>query len=166
MKRVFRCPSPAMVVAIVALIVALGGSALAGGVLTKKKVKNIANNAITQRAPGLSVANAKGADSAKSADSATTAGRATNLLGAKVDSDGSLLSAQQAGTTSDRSGTGTYSVTFPRDIDTCSIVATPQEGSVQISALPFGAANRVSVNITNSAGNGAEDAPFSVLVLC
>ena len=56
MKRVFRRPSPAMVVAIVALIAALGGTAIAGGALNKKKVKNISNNQITQRAPGLSVA--------------------------------------------------------------------------------------------------------------
>ena len=58
MKRVFRWPSPAMVVAIAALIVALGGTAVAGGLLTKKKVNKI----ITQRAPGLSVAHAKSAD--------------------------------------------------------------------------------------------------------
>ena len=62
MKRVFRRPSPAMVVAIVALIAALGGTAIAGGALNKKKVKNISNNQITQRAPGLSVSSAKSAD--------------------------------------------------------------------------------------------------------
>jgi hypothetical protein len=38
MRRVFRRPSPAMIVAIVALIAALGGTAIAGGVLNKKKV--------------------------------------------------------------------------------------------------------------------------------
>jgi hypothetical protein len=50
-----------MIVAIVALIVALGGNALAGGVLNGKKVNTI----ITKRAPGLSVAKAQ---SAKDAD--------------------------------------------------------------------------------------------------
>lgn len=64
MKKVVRRPSPSMVVAIVALIAALGGTAIAGGVLTKKKVNKI----ITNRAPGLSVASAKNADNAKSAD--------------------------------------------------------------------------------------------------
>jgi hypothetical protein len=63
MKRVFRRPSPAMVVAIVALIAALGGTAVAGGVLTKKKVNKI----ITNRAPGLSVASAKSAENASNA---------------------------------------------------------------------------------------------------
>jgi hypothetical protein len=86
MKKVFRRPSPAMVVAIVALIAALGGTAVAGGALNKKKVKNISNNQITQRAPGLSVA------SAKSADNATTATRAQGPVGwAAVSSTGVLL---------------------------------------------------------------------------
>lgn len=69
MKRVFRRPSPAMVVAIAALIVALGGTAVAGGVLNKKKVNKI----ITNRAPGLSVASAKTADSANTANNANNA---------------------------------------------------------------------------------------------
>src|SRR5512144_2486202 len=59
MKRGFRRPSPAIVIAIVALIAALGGTAIAGGALNKKKVKKITNNQITKREPGLSVANAK-----------------------------------------------------------------------------------------------------------
>jgi hypothetical protein len=50
----------ANVVAYLALFVALGGTAVAGGVLTKKKVNNIISN----RAPGLSVAHANSADSA------------------------------------------------------------------------------------------------------
>jgi hypothetical protein len=65
MKSAFRRPSPAMVVAIVALIAALGGTAVAGGVLNKKKVNKI----ITNRAPGLSVASAKNADNAAVAQS-------------------------------------------------------------------------------------------------
>lgn len=60
MKRAFPRPSAAMVVAIVALIAALVGSAIAGGVITKTKVKKISKNVadaqITARAPGLSVA--------------------------------------------------------------------------------------------------------------
>jgi hypothetical protein len=66
MMKSLRRPSPATVISIVALIVALGGTAIAGGVLNKKKVKkistNVANGEITKRAPGLSVASAKDAD--------------------------------------------------------------------------------------------------------
>jgi hypothetical protein len=43
--------SPSMVVAILALIAAISGTAVAGGLLTKKNV----NKLITKRAPGLSV---------------------------------------------------------------------------------------------------------------
>ena len=58
-------PSPAMIVALVALIAALGGTAIAGGVLNKKKVNTIISN----RAPGLDVKSAKNADNAKNAAS-------------------------------------------------------------------------------------------------
>jgi hypothetical protein len=63
-------PSPAMIVAVLALIVALGGTAIAGGVLNKKKVNTI----ITNRAPGLDVKSAKRADTAKKADDADKLG--------------------------------------------------------------------------------------------
>ena len=65
-----RTPSPAMALAGVALIVALGGTAIAGGVLTKKKVNKI----ITNRAPGLSVSHARTADNATNATNATSVG--------------------------------------------------------------------------------------------
>lgn len=68
MKRALnRRPSPAMVVAVVALIAALGGSAVAGGVLNKKKVNTIISN----RASGLSVAKAKNADNLGGLDPST-----------------------------------------------------------------------------------------------
>ena len=76
MKKIPR-PSPAMAVAIVALIAALGSNAIGGGILNKKKVNRI----ITNRAPGLSVATAKSADNAKNADNATTAKNAQQLGG-------------------------------------------------------------------------------------
>jgi hypothetical protein len=67
MRKLFKhAPSPAMVVAIVAVVLALGGSAVAAlSKKDKKQVKNIANNEITKRASGLAV---KSADTAKNAD--------------------------------------------------------------------------------------------------
>ena len=75
--RVFkgRRPSPSMIVASTALIIALAGTAMAAptaikSVLDKKEkkqVKNIANKRITKRAPGLSVANATNAQNAANA---------------------------------------------------------------------------------------------------
>jgi hypothetical protein len=62
-------PSPAMVVAVLALVFAVVGSAVAAsdslsGKITKSKVKSIANKQITKAAPNLSVNKAKTADSA------------------------------------------------------------------------------------------------------
>jgi hypothetical protein len=86
-----RLPSPALVISVIALVVAVGGGAYAIGASTNKTIKKIVNKQITKRAPSLSVkhavsaesadsaetaASAKTADSAKSADSAKTAGTA------------------------------------------------------------------------------------------
>jgi hypothetical protein len=73
-----RRPSPSMVVAISALIVALAGTAMAAptaikSILNKqekKQVKNIAKNQVNKLAPGLSV---RRADSAARADTAANA---------------------------------------------------------------------------------------------
>jgi hypothetical protein len=62
-----------MIVAVVALIAAIGGTAVAGGVLNKKKVKKIAANQVNKLAPGLSVARAQNADNAANAQNANDA---------------------------------------------------------------------------------------------
>jgi hypothetical protein len=68
MKKAWKFrPSPAMIVAMVALIVAIGGTAVAGGVLNKKKVNTIISN----RASGLTVARAKNADNLGGLDPTT-----------------------------------------------------------------------------------------------
>ncbi len=81
MRRILGRPSPAMVVAIIAVIAALAGTAVAGGVLTKKKVNKI----ITKRAPGLSVNHANTAGSATRADSATEATSADSVGGVSIE---------------------------------------------------------------------------------
>jgi hypothetical protein len=76
-----RLPSPAMIVAATALIIALAGTAMAAptaikSILNKKEkkqVKNISKNQVNALAPGLSVASAKNADAAKRADTAANA---------------------------------------------------------------------------------------------
>ena len=65
-----RRPSPAMIVAVIALVLGLGGAAVAAD-LSKSQVKKIAkkqaNKQINKRAPGLSVANATNATNATNA---------------------------------------------------------------------------------------------------
>jgi hypothetical protein len=75
-------PSPAMMVAIIALFVALGGSgyaALSGK--DKKKVRGIADQEIAAKAGGLAVATAANATNATNATNAGTAANANALGG-------------------------------------------------------------------------------------
>ena len=96
-----RRPSPAMIVAATALIIALAGTAMAAptaikSILNKKEKKqasNIAKNQINALAPGLSVkhANTAGsADTAKRADVATKADNADALSGNTIVAEGDL----------------------------------------------------------------------------
>lgn len=80
-----RRPSPALAVSILALVVAVAGTAVAGpGKLNKrekKQTRNIAAKQVKKLAAGLSVGSAKSADTAGSASTsafATGAGFATN----------------------------------------------------------------------------------------
>ncbi|HSD25521.1 MAG TPA: hypothetical protein VLB79_14470 [Solirubrobacterales bacterium] len=89
-------PSPAMIVAVTALVVAVVGTAMAAptaieSVLNKKEkkqtkaiAKNQANSQITQRAPGLSVANANTANTATNANQANTATSAETAANAEA----------------------------------------------------------------------------------
>ncbi len=68
-----RRPSPAVIVAVLALVAALAGTAVAGphastSAINKKKVKKIAKKQINKLAPGLHVASAESANTATNAD--------------------------------------------------------------------------------------------------
>jgi hypothetical protein len=79
MKRIRSRPSPAIVVAVLALVAAVGGTAVAGppastSAVTKKKVKKIANKQIAKQLPWETGDIANGAvTSQKLADGAVTA---------------------------------------------------------------------------------------------
>jgi hypothetical protein len=83
-------PSPAIIVAVLVLVAALAGTAVAEEAstsakpVTKKKVKKIAKKQINKLAPGLSVAHADTADSATRADTADNATNATNATNANT----------------------------------------------------------------------------------
>jgi hypothetical protein len=82
-------PSSAIVVAALALVGALVGTALAGtdattSAINKKKVKKIATKQINKLAPGLSVASAETANVANRATTANTANSATQAQNAST----------------------------------------------------------------------------------
>jgi len=95
MSRIRRArPSPALLVAAIALVAALGGSAVADQAtsakkdkLTKqerKKVKKLADKRIAKAEPNLDVNSAKSADTATTADTAASATNADRVDGADV----------------------------------------------------------------------------------
>lgn len=93
MRRHLVHPSPAVVVAILALAVAVVGTALADPgqekkPVTKRAVKKIAAKQVERLAPGLHVATA---DSAASATSAQTAGNSDTAVNAEHAADASTL---------------------------------------------------------------------------
>lgn len=184
MKFIFgKRPSAAMIVAVLALALGLGGSAVAGsGVLTKKQVKTVSNKQISKRAPRLAVASAKRADTAKSADtarsadaakSADTSGRATNVHAANVNADGSVLGSVPAGATAERRNTGLYVVTFNRPVASCLISAAlgsndanaPLGGGTNTIPYTQGKPNQLVV-ITYNGAAAFEDRDFYVQMVC
>jgi hypothetical protein len=88
-------PSPALVIAILALVAGLAGSAVAGPLAetskkpVRKTAKKVANCQITKRAPGLAVA------------TANAASEAPPFAYAKVETDGSVLPAVSRNVVSD-----------------------------------------------------------------
>ena len=77
MSRLKR-PSPALVVAVLALVAAIVVPAFALTPKEKRVVRGIANTQITKRAPGLGVARANSANTAGSASTANSAATAAN----------------------------------------------------------------------------------------
>jgi hypothetical protein len=162
MRRRIRRPSPAMVVAIVALIAALGGTAVAAGVLSKKKVKNIAANQVTKLAPTLDVKSAK------------SAGKADNVLFARVaySSASPSVTSSSGGVTGDGENiTGTPRLIFPRDMTSCAITANvansggaTNEAAMRQSNTSTGATVVLSMWRTDTGASLRSD--FNVIAVC
>ena len=145
-----RKPSPAMVVACAAMIVALAGTAMAAptaikSILNKKEkkqVKNIAKNQVNALAPGLSV---KHAGTATSADTAKRADAATNadaLGGQALENIVTARSVSPGGPACDPSSS-TLVVCASLDM------TLPHEGRV----LLIGTAGQVAFNNAQTAGD-------------
>jgi hypothetical protein len=177
MKRVIRRPSPAMVVAIVALIAALGGTAIAGGVINKKKAKNIANNVVTQRAPGLSVASAKTADNANALGGLPLRGLSQWAFISSSSSGGTVIGSS-GGVSSTVLGAGRFRVHFPNSVANCALNVNGAIGPTSASdATNFAPAmvmaarsttgpNDVQVETDGDAGTEVTTEPFFLGVQC
>ena len=172
-------PSPAMVVAVVALIMSLGGSAYAL-VVTGKQIRNgsvtakdIRNRSLT----GNDVRRDKlGGQSIKEA-SLGPVGTAIIAHGsarfAVVNGGGQLVRGRDVSSVA-RTGDGRYQVIFNADIRGCAYFATigdptaagpPQNSQISVSSLGSNV-NGVAVR-TENGNNGSEaNRPFHLIVMC
>jgi hypothetical protein len=171
-------PSPAMVVAVVALIMSLGGSAYAL-VITGKSIRNgsvtakdIRNRSLT----GTDVRRDKiGGGSVKESSLATVPSAFTAHGGARyavVNANGQLSRGRDVSSVA-RTGNGRYQAIFNADIRGCAYFATvgetsaagpPQNSNVSVSSL---ASNVNGVAIRTENNNSVEvDRPFHLIVMC
>jgi hypothetical protein len=148
-----RKPSPAMIVAVAALVAAIGGTSYAAfslpknsvgtkqlkkNAVTNSKIKNRAVTASKINTNGLTVPSATNASHATNADNATNAGHATNAdqLGgvaasgyqgksqyALVHADGTI-GFQSGGITATNTAPGVYFLSFPRSVEGQPIMVT------------------------------------------
>ena len=146
-----RRPSPAMIVAATALIVALAGTAMAAptaikSILNKqekKQVKSIAKNQVNKLAPDLSVKHAKTADTATTATTANTANTAKDADTLNGQALGNIVIA--------RSNTGAVCDPQTGTLITCATLdmTLPHEGRV----LLIGTAGQYAFTNSQASGN-------------
>lgn len=168
-------PSPALVVAVMALVAALAGSAVAEVATTsklakkdrkqvRKIAKKVSNNQINKQFP---------VQENQVADGAISNNKLANpIYSAVVDAQGNLVRNRGA-TDSTRLAQGLYEVGFERDLSQCtwlSQVSSPNavpvaSGEVSASLRNANQTDKLLLIVNNSAGVVA-DRPFHVLVYC
>jgi hypothetical protein len=171
-------PSPSMVVAVVALIMSLGGSAYAL-VITGKSIRNgsvtakdIRNRSLT----GTDVRRDKiGGGTVKESSLGTVPSAFTAHGGARyavVDGNGQLARGRDISSVA-RTGAGRYQVIFNADIRGCAYFATigdasaagpPGNSNVSVASLASNV-NGVAIRTENNNSNEA-DRPFHLIVMC
>ena len=186
MKREKWRPSPGTLFGLIAIVIALAGTAVARqtastSAVGAKGVKKIAAKQVRLLAPGLSVA------SAKTATSATTAANAVQLGGvdasgyqrtvrwAEIEADASTATVANGNATgaSKAGGTpGLYQVNFDPDISNCAIVATNKAAAGGGEVLAKHLLSTTSLDVlhldSTGAGENYSGAPdgFFVAVFC
>jgi hypothetical protein len=167
-----------MAVALVALFMAMGGSAYAL-VVTSGSIKNNTIRSVDVRNGGLIGKDVRhdglGGRAIKESTLGTvpSAGVAQGSAHFVVVNDQGVQVRGRGSTTAARTSEGRYQVFFDRDVRACAYYATigdasaaapPQNGQISVSSL---ASNVTGVAIRTENGSGAEaDKPFHLLVLC
>jgi hypothetical protein len=173
-------PSPAMVVAVVALIASLSGSAYAALAITGKSIKNgtvttkdIRNHSLSgsdMRHDGIGGGSIKESTLGPVPNAYLAAG-ASRL--AVVNANGQAVRGRDISSAA-RTSEGRYQVIFNGNVRNCAYYATigdpsasapPSHGEISVSSLGSNI-NGVAVR-TQNGGNGNQlDRPFHLLVMC
>jgi hypothetical protein len=181
MSRTLRrlIPSPAMIVALVALVMSLGSSAYALGVITGQDIQD---NSVT--GTDIHERSLRGHDLRKNSVGrlAINESRLRSVHSAKglkfwavVDSDGDFMRGHglvDAGDKAVHTSPGNYHVIFKRDVRNCSYQATigspgtalPDRGQIIVAAHP-NIQNAVRVRTADGMSNVADRA-FQLAVIC
>jgi hypothetical protein len=141
--------SPALLIALFALIVGSAGGATATQLITGKQIKNG-----TIRSEDLSKSLRK---------------RVGNAYTAKVGGDGSLIASRGARSAT-RTTTGDFQVVFRRSVERCAAAATPR-GTADLEVHGFittynPSATTVRVIIRKPNGDTADGAGFNLVIVC
>jgi hypothetical protein len=172
MSQLKRRPSPAMVVALIALVVALGGTAYAaqtinGGAIKKQTIGGgkLKHKTLT----GFQINTAK-------LGVVPAAKRATDTYWAVVNNpagagNAALARASDSGITATEGG-GAVTVNFPVDISGCADVASRNNAGTTVPAAGYAqtntsaaSANAIEVHTRDEKGAN-EDADFHLIVVC
>jgi hypothetical protein len=172
-------PSPAMVVALTALFLALGGSAYAL-VVTGKTIRNntvtgkdIRNGSLKAKDVGK---DSLGGGAIKESSLATVPSSGIAFGGARfavVAANGTLARGRSVASVA-RTGAGRYQVIFTSDVRPCAYFATIGD----TSAAPLGGGSQITTASLSTSGNGVSvrtwgpnggatgDRPFHLIVSC
>ena len=155
-----RRPSAAMIVAVLALCMSIGGTAVAAGVFSKpekKAIKKIAKKQIKKQAPNI------------------TAAAAENVFAATVNAgDTCSVTKGTGGITAAKGGPdgGDFcDVTFPKSVENCSVGATPlhpldDNAAVGFAGIRYLTGATVRVTRRNPPNNFQDAGLFSIFAVC
>jgi hypothetical protein len=173
-------PSPAMVVAVIALAVSLGGSAYAALVITGKNIKNgtvtttdIRNHSLTgtdMRHDGIGGGSIKESTLGPVPNAYLAAGAARSAV---VNANGQAVRGRDISSVA-RTSEGRYQVIFNGDVRGCvysatiadpSATAPPQNSQIEVGSLGSNV-NGVAIRTENGTNGNELDRPFHLIVMC
>ncbi len=175
MKKSLKPRSTTLTVigATIAVIAFGGGSAVAGGLITSAQIKNHTIQGVDVKYSTLTGAYIKdGSLTGADIKDGSLSHNDTNVYFAQVNPDASIANSSGGVTGLQPFSTGTYQISFPRDVSHCTFTATvgeagagSAEGIVATATDRDNHPNAVYLNTTNLSGTATNE-PFQLIVVC